>query len=68
MHVRMFFLDMKDIFLNLNFYFMRVNCARHIKKQCAKDVFLNLNFYFKRSTRKHKCERSQVYTEVRQPT
>ena len=26
---------------------MRVNCARHIKKQCAKDMFLNLNFYLK---------------------
>ena len=43
---------MKDIFLNLNFYFMRVNCARHIKKQCAKVIFLNLNFYFNLSTKK----------------
>jgi len=47
---------------------MRDNCARHIKKQCAKDIFLNLNFYFKRSTKKHKCAQSQVYTEVRQRT
>jgi len=66
-HVRIFILHKKEIFLNLNFYFMRVNCARHIRNsspQCAKDIFLNLNFYFKRSTKKHKCARSQVYTEV----
>ena len=43
-HVRMFSLHMKDIFLNLNFYFMLVNFAKHTKTQCAKDIFLNLNF------------------------
>ena len=36
---------MKDIFLNLNFYFMLLNCSKHTKTQCAKDIFLNLNFY-----------------------
>ena len=41
----MFSLLMNDIFLNLNYYFMLVNCATHTKTQCAKDIFLNLNFY-----------------------
>jgi len=37
-HVRMFSLHMKDIFLNLNFYFMLLNCSKHTKTQC---IFLN---------------------------
>jgi len=41
----MFSLHMKDIFLNLNFCYMLVNCAKHVKTQCAKDIFLNLIFY-----------------------
>ena len=44
-HVRMFSLHMKDIFLNLNFYFMLFNCSKHTKPHCNKDIFLNLNFY-----------------------
>jgi len=32
-HVRMFSLHMKDIFLNMNFNFMLVNCAKHTKNK-----------------------------------
>jgi len=41
----MFSLDMKDIFLILNFYFILVKWAKHKKTKRAKDIFLNLNFY-----------------------
>jgi len=67
-HVRMFYLRMKDIFLNLNFYFMLFNCSKHTKPHCSKDIFLNLNFYvmlvnFAKHTNKH-CATQQNMPRV----